>query len=69
VSCSLPLLSAGTLGWRSAAFAGTGAANTQKSQAGAGYQAGRQTFRSVAASWTVPAITCPGTTPRGDPDS
>jgi Peptidase A4 family len=44
-------------------------ASTATSQAWAGYQASRQTFRQVAASWIVPAITCHGTTPAGDPDS
>jgi Peptidase A4 family len=59
----------GTLGLPAAAFAGTGAASTQKSQAWAGYQASQQTFRYVSASWTVPAISCRGIAPRGDPDS
>lgn len=62
-------VAAGPLGWPAAASAGTAAASARKSQAWAGYQAGRQTFRSVAASWTVPAISCGGITRRGDPDS
>jgi Peptidase A4 family len=51
------------------ASAKTAPASTAKSQAWAGYQASQQTFRQVAASWTVPAITCRGITPAGDPDS
>ena len=52
-----------------AAFAGTGTASTGKPGAWAGYQAGGQAFRSVAASWIVPAVSCRGTTAQGDPDS
>jgi len=62
-------VAAGTLGVPSVAFAGTGGASTQKSHAWAGYQADQQTFRYVAASWAVPAISCRGITPQGDPDS
>ena len=40
-----------------------------RSQAWAGYQANHQKFRRVSARWTVPALTCPGTTVGGDPDS
>lgn len=51
------------------ASARTASASTATSQAWAGYQASRQTFRQVAATWTVPAISCQGVTPAGDPDS
>jgi hypothetical protein len=50
-------------------FAGAASARTVTSQAWAGYQANHQTFRHVAARWAVPALTCPGTTAAGDPDS
>jgi len=40
-----------------------------RSRAWAGYQANHQKFRRVSARWTVPALTCPGTTGSGDPDS
>jgi hypothetical protein len=43
--------------------------STVKSLVWAGYQADHDSFRSVAATWTVPALTCPGTTGAGDPDS
>lgn len=49
--------------------AGPASAATARSQAWAGYQAGHQTFRRVAAHWVVPALTCSGTTAAGDPDS
>src|SRR5450432_528464 len=61
-------VAAGALGWP-VAWAGTVPASALRSQAWAGYQAGGQTFRYVAASWTVPAISCHGVTRRGDPDS
>ncbi len=44
-------------------------AGTVRSHAWAGYQAHHDSFKSVAATWTVPALTCSGTTPAGDPDS
>jgi Peptidase A4 family len=48
---------------------GQAQATTVKSRAWAGYQANHDSFRSVAATWTVPTIKCSGTTPAGDPDS
>ena len=62
-------VAAGALCWPAVASAGTVPASPLRSQAWAGYQAGGQTFRYVAASWTVPAISCRGVTRRGDPDS
>ena len=55
----------------SSAMAATAPAtsSTVQSHAWAGYQATGQTFARVAAAWTVPAITCTGTGPQGDPDS
>ena len=44
----------------------TGALRTQVV---AGYQAAGQVFRHVEARWSVPQITCRGTTGQGDPDS
>jgi hypothetical protein len=44
-------------------------ASAAKSHAWAGFQANHDSFRSVAATWTVPTLTCSGITPAGDPDS
>jgi peptidase A4-like protein len=49
--------------------AGPASARAVRSRAWAGYQASHQLFRQVAARWTVPALTCSGTTSRGDADS
>lgn len=40
-----------------------------KSKAWAGYEATHDTFRQVSARWTVPALTCPGTTSQENSDS
>jgi peptidase A4-like protein len=40
-----------------------------RSRAWAGYQANHQEFQRVSARWTVPALTCSGTTAGGDADS
>ena len=61
-------VAAGALGWP-VAWAGTVPASALRSQAWAGYRAGGPVFRYVAASWTVPAVTCRGVTRRGDADS
>ena len=48
---------------------GAAQAGAVRSHAWAGYQADHDSFRRVAATWTVPALTCSATTPAGDPDS
>src|SRR5450755_1628449 len=59
----------GALGLIVVVSAGPGWAASVRSRAWAGYQANRQMFRRVSARWTVPALTCSGTTASGDPDS
>jgi hypothetical protein len=63
------ILFGGALGLIVMVAAGPASARTVRSRAWAGYQASHQTFRHVAARWTVPALTCSGTTSRGDADS
>jgi Peptidase A4 family len=62
-------LIAGVLGPATRGLAGTARDTTVKSPAWAGYQANGSTFRTVSASWTVPVLTCLGTTAAGDADS
>lgn len=63
-------LMAGVLGPAAGGLAGTARGTAVKSShAWAGYEANGSTFRTVSASWTVPALTCSGTTGAGDPDS
>lgn len=50
--------------------AGSAWGGVLKSQEWAGYQADRQTFQRVTATWTVPVVRCSGLDPsRGDADS